>query len=105
MADSKIILLRITEGTRVVAEAELTVYDKTQTLRNFYEALPSVTQMALPALIGMMQMACAENPPAGEVIGLDLKGNHTGLVIGGQLPSENGNGHTPNRDERRHPGF
>lgn len=106
MADQMVYLLKIMEGTRCVAEAPLIIHEKTEALRNFYEALPAVAQMALPALLSMIQIACADKEPTEVIIGIRLEGNHTGLVLGGQLPQAPSNGHDHgNRAERRHPGF
>lgn len=92
MPDQKIFLLKIMEGTRCVAEAPLIVHEKGEALRNFYEQLPTIVQLAAPTMIAMVQMACGDKEPTAESVGIGLQGNHNGLVIGGQLPT---NGHTP----------
>lgn len=95
MPDSKIYLLRIMEGTRCVAEAPLIVHEKGEALRNFYEMLPQVVQLAAPTMIAMMQGACGDAELPTEVSGINIQGNHSGLVLGGQLPNMPTNGHTP----------
>lgn len=104
MAD--IYLLRITEAGRVVAQAKLEVFDKEIALRNFYETLPQLLPNMTGAVIQIMQVACSDAELPGDIQGIGIDGNHTGLQITGQMPgpSSNGNGHSePNRMQRRHP--
>lgn len=81
MADSNLYLIQITEGTRVVAEAPLIVYDKDAALRNFYEGYPQIVAQVQGVIMGLMQAACATPSPAQNVVGLAIQGNHSGLVI------------------------
>ena len=90
--DHKVYLLRMTEAGRVVAEAPLIVYDKSVALRNFYEVLPQITAMVLPATISMIQAACAELSPSAPVVGVKIDGNHSGLQIAGSVPKVRTNG-------------
>lgn len=103
MDGEKFYLLKIYEGATLVAEAPLIVYDKSATMRNFLETLPSVVSQLQGAAIGMIQLACSEADPPSEVAAIEIKGNHTGLVLTDTLPPSNGHG--PNRADRRHPGF
>lgn len=101
MDGEKLYLLKIFEGATLVAEAPLIIYDKNAAMRNLLETLPSVLQQVQPAFIGMLQLACSDTDVPSEVSAIEIKGNHSGLVLTDQLPPSNGH----NRAERRHPGF
>lgn len=90
MPESKVYLLRIMEGSRCVAEAPLIVHDKAAAQRCWLEAFGQVAHVITGAMFQMVLAACAEQEPATLLVGIELKGAHSGLQIVRQMPSSNG---------------
>lgn len=91
MAESKVYLLRIMEGTRCVAEAPLIIHDKEAAQRCWLEGFGQIAHGIAGATFQMMMMACAEEEPAIPAVGVALEGAHSGLQVVQRVPSGDGN--------------
>lgn len=90
MPDPNAYLLRIMEGTRVVAEAPLIVHDKEAARRCWLEGFGQIAHMIPGATFSMMIVGCSDQEPAVPPVGITIQGAHSGLQIAQRLPGDNG---------------